>query len=212
MNTAGPPGYEPPTSAQLVRSTLIALGVAVLILVTCVLPAEYGVDPTGIGSRLGLTRMGEIKTQLAMEAQAEERVAGDAVADVDAAEGDTPGTEAAQAAPSAPVAADADAWRHETVVHIAPDEAIELKLVMKAGEQAEYHWVAENGMLNFDAHGDGGGKSISYGKGRGARDGSGTLTASFDGHHGWFWRNRSADTVSLTLRTRGRYSELKRTL
>ena len=67
-NVTGPPGYTPPTTAQLLRSTLIALAAAAMILVTIVLPAEYGIDPTGVGSALGLKRVGEIKTQLAEEA------------------------------------------------------------------------------------------------------------------------------------------------
>ena len=37
-----------------------ALFVAGVILVTAVLPAEFGVDPTGIGRRLGLTAMSDI--------------------------------------------------------------------------------------------------------------------------------------------------------
>ena len=36
-----------------------------------VLPAEYNIDPTGVGRALGLTQMGEIKTQLAREAEAD---------------------------------------------------------------------------------------------------------------------------------------------
>ena len=36
-----------------------------------VLPAEYGIDPTGVGRALGLTQMGEIKVQLAEEAKIE---------------------------------------------------------------------------------------------------------------------------------------------
>lgn len=50
---------------------LIALAVAVLLLVTVVLPAEYGVDLTGVGRVIGLTRMGEIKTRLDKEAAAD---------------------------------------------------------------------------------------------------------------------------------------------
>jgi hypothetical protein len=38
-----------PSLRQLNRATLIALGAAAVILVTTVLPAEYGVDPTGVG-------------------------------------------------------------------------------------------------------------------------------------------------------------------
>lgn len=75
-----PPG-EPPSPRKLLRSTLIALAVAVLLLVTVVLPAEYGIDPTGVGRVLGLTRMGEIKTRLAKEAAAD--AAADAAAAAD---------------------------------------------------------------------------------------------------------------------------------
>jgi hypothetical protein len=61
---------ELPSARQLVRSTLLALLVATVLLVTCILPAEYGVDPTGIGRMIGLTQMGETKRALAEEAAA----------------------------------------------------------------------------------------------------------------------------------------------
>jgi len=59
-----------PTAGALLKSTLLALGLAGVLLVTCVLPAEYGVDPTGAGRVLGLTQMGEVKQALAEEAAA----------------------------------------------------------------------------------------------------------------------------------------------
>ena len=80
MSNLDTPGSEPPSARQLVRSTVVALAVAGAILMTVVLPAEYGVDPTGIGRVLGLTQMGEIKSRLAAEATA------DAAADAKAAE------------------------------------------------------------------------------------------------------------------------------
>src|SRR5215207_6891378 len=52
---------ELPTLRQLNRATAIAAGVAAVLLVLVVLPAEYGVDPTGAGRILGLTEMGEAK-------------------------------------------------------------------------------------------------------------------------------------------------------
>ena len=66
--TTSPPDALAPTSRQLIRSTILAVVVAALLLVTCVLPAEYGVDPTGVGGLLGLTQMGEVKMALAEEA------------------------------------------------------------------------------------------------------------------------------------------------
>ena len=68
-NTDIPTRAELPTSRQLIRSTLIAIFAAAAILVTIVLPAEYAIDPTGIGRVLGLAEMGEIKGQLAEEAR-----------------------------------------------------------------------------------------------------------------------------------------------
>ena len=57
--------------------------VAAVILVTVVLPAEYGIDPTRIGRVLGLTQMGEIKARLAREAAADQ-AADDAAAEAEA--------------------------------------------------------------------------------------------------------------------------------
>ena len=53
------------TPGGLIRSTLLAAGAAGAILVLFWLPAEYGIDPTGVGALTGLTEMGEIKQQLA---------------------------------------------------------------------------------------------------------------------------------------------------
>ena len=58
-----------PSTRQLLRSTFIAIATAIVLLVTTVLPGEYGIDPTGIGRLLGLTEMGEIKEQLSREAE-----------------------------------------------------------------------------------------------------------------------------------------------
>jgi hypothetical protein len=58
------------------------MAVAGILLVTCVLPAEYGIDPTGVGRVLGLTQMGEVKMMLAEEAEnnATAQAAADSVA------------------------------------------------------------------------------------------------------------------------------------
>ncbi|WP_315855193.1 hypothetical protein [Chenggangzhangella methanolivorans] len=70
-NTDIPTRAELPTTRQLLRSTAIAIVSAGVILTTIVLPAEYAIDPTGIGKAIGLAEMGEIKTQLAAEAESD---------------------------------------------------------------------------------------------------------------------------------------------
>ncbi len=74
-NTDFPDRADLPSTAKLIRSTIIAGVASLVILVTIVLPTEYGIDPTRVGSLLGLTPMGEIKMQLAEEAAAEAQVA-----------------------------------------------------------------------------------------------------------------------------------------
>lgn len=83
MTAPTPPSPELPSARALARSTAIAVVAAAVLLLTVVLPAEYGIDPTGVGRVLGLTQMGEIKTRLAREAA--EDAAADAAA-MDAAE------------------------------------------------------------------------------------------------------------------------------
>jgi hypothetical protein len=65
----------PATPGGLIRSTLIAAGAAGAVLTLFWLPAEYGIDPTGVGAMTGLTEMGQIKQQLAAEAEADAQAA-----------------------------------------------------------------------------------------------------------------------------------------
>jgi hypothetical protein len=82
MTANSPPEAPKPDKRKLGRSTVFAAVIAVVLLVTVVLPAEYGIDPTRIGRVLGLTQMGEIKVRLAREAAADQ-AADDAAAEAE---------------------------------------------------------------------------------------------------------------------------------
>jgi hypothetical protein len=219
-NTDMPTRAELPTSAQLIRSTAIAFITAAVLLVTVVMPADYGIDPTGIGRVLNLTQMGEIKKELAAEAAADAmaQAAGGVTAPAStepAAQPDSAAPVAAAAPAPAPVtAAKAETvkvqWRDETQVTLKPGEGIEIKLSMNEGAKALYTWTVQGGAVNFDTHGDGLGRSISYEKGRGVAADEGELVAAFKGKHGWFWRNRGDATVTLLLQTSGDYAKIER--
>ncbi len=60
------------SSGSLAFATLGSALAAGTILVFFWLPAEYGIDATGLGRAMGLTQMGEIKQQLYAEAAAED--------------------------------------------------------------------------------------------------------------------------------------------
>lgn len=201
-----------PTSRQLLRSTLLAIVVAGALLVTVVMPAEYAVDPTGIGRLLGLTQMGEIKNQLAEEAALDE--ANSAAAPPAAPALAAPAPSAAQGAAEPTPAA---TGRSDTMeVTLAPGEGAEIKVRALTGAKIEFAWTVEGGHVNFDTHGDPVPKPRGfyhgYGKGKASRGESGNLVAAFDGLHGWFWRNRSEQKVKVLLQVSGPYSEIKRVL
>lgn len=197
-NSDMPTRAQLPSHAQLIRSTLIALVSAAVLLFTVVLPAEYGVDPTGIGRALGLTEMGDIKTRLAQEAEE------DAQAEA------KPPLASASPPPAATTATTSADWRDTLSFTLKPDQGIEVKLRMKADERAQYTWQVQGGVVNYDTHGDALGRSISYVKGRGVAADEGELVAAFTGNHGWFWRNRGQAEVTLVLQTRGAYSDIQR--
>lgn len=215
-NSNVPTAAELPTSAQLLKSTAIAIVAAAAILVAVVLPSEYGIDPTGVGRALGLAEMGEIKTQLAEEAETDRlRDAQNAAPAAPAPATPQQGSSLLDRIYAEFVVTSAQAQETRTdemSVTLAPGEGAEIKLVMEKGAQANYSWTANGAAVNFDTHGDGGGENISYEKGRGVAEDEGVVEAAFDGNHGWFWRNRTDADVTVTLKTSGAYSDIKRVM
>ena len=208
---------ELPTTAQLLRSTLIAVVTAGALLVAVVLPAEYGIDPTGVGRALQLTEMGAIKQKLANETAADTQAVSKEVAKAPAPVIEPTQAQEATAEPPAVVAAPAplaeapkpSGRKDEMTFTLKPDQGAEIKMQMKKGAKANYSWMIDGGVVNFDAHGDGANENaISYEKGRAVANKEGVLEAAFDGIHGWYWRNRGKTDVTVSLRTDGDYAAI----
>ena len=185
---------SPPSSTRLVRATLLAIGVAGVLLVTVVMPAEYGRDPTGVGRALGLFRPAA------------------------AADGAAPVTLAASAEDLGKplTTSDTPFKSDEMSVTLASGEGAEIKAAMSPGERLVFSWTVTGGVdgVDVDMHGEatGGaeGQSTSYWKGEGQKSGHGALTAPFAGNHGWFWQNLNDDPVTVTVRVSGYYQKLFR--
>lgn len=246
FNSEIPSSAQLPSTAQLIRSTVLAFVIAMALLVTVVMPAEYGIDPTGAGRVLGLTQMGEIKEQLAHEAEADRQKEAQAAqtAVVSAEPAPQPTIKPQPQQTTAPVKAAAAVASTEVkpsqqsaaepMVKAAvltpeviakndsisfvlrPGQGAEVKLEMKQDAVVDFSWSANGGKLNYDTHGDPynppKGYYHGYGKGRFKPGQSGQLKAAFDGNHGWFWRNRSKQDVTLSLDVKGDYLVLKRVI
>lgn len=214
-NTDMPTRAELPTSGQLLRSTAIAIVAASAILVTIVLPSEYAIDPTGAGRALGLTEMGEIKSQLAEEAARDKakddgaKSASDKRSSLgDAILGLLISPAAAQTAAPKSSATDFSPKTEEKTVTLKPGEGTEVKVGMQKGGKVKFKWTVTGGTVNYDMHGEGPSDHKSYEKGRNTPSKEGTLEASFDGSHGWFWRNRGSAPVKVTLQVSGPFNSI----
>lgn len=181
------------TTPQLLKATGVAIAVSAVLLVVAVLPAEYGIDPTGAGKALGLT---------ALSGHAE------------------PVAETAPVVPTAQPAGEAQVVRQGAPFHdgemslrLQPNEGAEIKAAMKGGDGFVFAWTA-TGPVNFDMHGEAfdakADEFTSYWKDRGQSGGNGSFTAPFDGNHGWYWRNRGTEPVTVTVKVSGYFEKLFR--
>jgi hypothetical protein len=181
-----------PSSARLLRATIVAMAVAALLLVTVVMPAEFGLDPLGVGRALGLYRP-------AATAAAE-----------------SPAMDEAGEETGAPVVtSDAPFRSDEMTVTLQSGEGIEIKAAMAAGGRMVYSWTAQGGDgVDVDMHGEaaGGaeGQATSYAKAEFQKAGHGAFTAPFAGNHGWFWQNLNDDPVTVTVKVSGFHQKLFR--
>ncbi len=178
------------TRGGLFASTIIAALIALAILVLFWLPAEYGYDPTGIGKKLGLTSMGEFKEARRHQSD----------------DDDQAGTVIESS--TATIISSNGLWKDEVELDIPANTGLEAKLVMDEGAIAAYEWTANGATVYHDTHGENETQEISYNKGRGIAEDTGTLTAAFDGKHGWYWENRTQVKVTITLRTKGDYKRM----
>lgn len=182
-----------PSTAQLAKATVTALVVAGLVLTTTVLPAEYGIDPLGAGRALGLLKM----TNGAKPAP-----------DVAPAAAGAP-------AGAAPVTRSSAAMRSdEMTVTLAPGQGAEIKALVRKGEHFVFNWSTDGAPVKADMHGEPENAKpnefTTYWKEAQQTAGSGDFTAGFDGIHGWFWRNKGTQPVTIKVQVTGFHEKLFR--
>jgi hypothetical protein len=178
-----------PAGHSLAKATIVALIVAVVLLVVAVLPAEYGIDPLGVGEATGLT----------------------ALYDAGAALGG-PAPAVITADPSGPLVAQSADYKVDAMSFtLAPLQSVEYKYQLALNATMVYTWKA-NEEIEFDFHtepeGKGAAGSESFEKGV-ASAGRGSYRARYPGIHGWYWRNPTRNEVTVHLVTAGFYTEAR---
>lgn len=171
--------YTPPnaSSRRILLATASALGVALIVLVTTVLPAEYNIDPLGTGRALGLTAL--------------------ATAGQEAA--DRPGADAPYTGTLATDTFTVELRPFEGVEYkyrMEKGASLVYAWTATAPVGFDFHGEPDGAPPRY---------SESYGKNTAASM-SGSFLAPTPGIHGWFWENPGAGRITITLTTSGFYT------
>lgn len=177
----------PPSKAKLLVATLVASAAAAVILVTAVLPVEYGLDPVGTGKVFGLLR--ELPQDQALTVPQG---------------GDASTTAVRQGA----VTLYPRTYKVDTVeLVLEPYEYVEYKYHLIADAGMIFSWSANTALVHeFHGDPDANPQDVrSYDKST-KSNASGSFTAPINGIHGWFWENPGGEPVTIKLTSAGFYT------
>lgn len=198
---------QPASNRRLVVSVLVAAAAGVALLVTVVLPAEYGVDPLGIGGLLGLNAMNAQPTrtiEITDVIGGNEQVAEVEIPDFgDPVPLPNPAVHQDEAAPST---------SRTMQIPIGPEQETEIKAVLAQGKVILYSWEVDRGDIYSDFHGHnpefGSDFWVRYEEHQEGSGNDGSLVAPFAGEHGWYWLNYNEFPVVVTLTVDGYFDEI----
>ena len=191
---------QAPSKRAIAKATGIALGVALVILFTAVLPAEYGIDPLKTGALLHLTDLAKASA-VKQEAKPEAK----------------PVTGARPtAAPAGIYTAQPNSYKVDSEdLSLLPGDGVEIKYHMQKGAGMIYAWKATGNIL-YEFHGEPDKKpnpdyfeSYELDNQVGKDHSYGSFTAPTTGIHGWFWENKGKKQVDIHLVTAGFYDSAK---
>jgi hypothetical protein len=171
----------------LFKAVALAFLAAAVILVTVVLPAEYGIDPLGTGRATGLTALSN-----------------PALAPLPPPEGD-----ALAPVSMGPVALYPAQYKFDSrTIVLGPYEYVEFKYHLAKDATMLFSWAADADVMH-DFHGDPEGAPADAAQSFDAaprRQADGSFTAPFTGIHGWYWENPGGEMVTVKLHTAGFYT------
>jgi len=165
------------TNTALIKYTLFSLVFAAVTLFTIILPAEYNIDPSGIGNKLGLTVFHDVKaeTPVLQEPSKNSKSTGETIEII------------------------VPAGRGvEYKFVMAQYQKLEYEWITDSS--ALYF------DLHGEPEGDTTGYFESYAIAT-LGEMKGSFTAPFAGSHGWYWKNTSDSPVTVQLIVKGEYTK-----
>lgn len=162
------------STQTLIKASGFAAIFGAIVLTFTILPAEYNIDPTGVGAALGLTKLANAAEVMSVAQQS--------------------------------IGNTGELQEHSTKITVAAGAGLEYKFKMSKGEAIRHSWKTEGDALFFDFHGEPKGNTTGYFESYTVSTSNqvrGTLTAPFDGSHGWYWENKSSVPIVVSLQVEG---------
>ena len=169
----------PPSKAKLAWASLAALLVAGVVLVATVLPAEYDIDPLGIGEALGLRVLS------------------------------VPGSGPIPVRSDGLSAYRSSFRTDLRTFELEPGGFVEYKYRLEAGRTMVYSWTATSWVrseMHSEADTSPVGTAEFFEVAEQTLHRHGSYIAPFPGIHGWYWLNETDRAVTVTLHAAGFFS------
>ena len=189
-------------------SIVVALAVAAVVLVVAVLPAEYGIDLTGLGRALGFS---ELAAPASRTIEVRDVLGGnERVREVEIPAFNEP---VPLPNPAVHQSEDRPIQTRTLTLTLQPDQETEIKTVLRESKVITYTWKTDGGLVYCDLHGHdpaaGQELFVRYREDQeGATEATGSLVAPFDGEHGWYWLNIHDGPVTITLTVTGFFDDI----
>jgi hypothetical protein len=202
------PDWQAPSGQRIALSVGVALVVAALVLVVAVLPAEYGIDPTGLGRALGFT---ELNAPASRTIEVKDVLGGnERVREVEIPAFNEP---VPLPNPAVHQTEEREIQTRTMTLTLEEGQETEVKTVLRASKVIVYHWQTDGGLVYYDLHGHdpaaGQEFFVRYREEQeGATEATGSLVAPFDGEHGWYWLNIHDGPVTITLTVTGFFDDI----
>jgi hypothetical protein len=165
-----------PSIRTLVKASVFAGVLGSIVLTTAILPAEYDIDPTGIGAALGLTQLAN-PTPVEQVKPVINKVLGEF-----------------------------QEHSNEVIIPAGQGLEYKFKADKGAAIRYSWKSTSEALFFDFhgEPKGDTTGYFESYAVSKGSKV-KGTFTAPFEGSHGWYWKNNSSSPIIVLVSTEGHY-------
>jgi hypothetical protein len=193
--------------AKIIKLVILSLVIGFTIVIVAIMPAEYGIDPTGAGKLLGFDKL-YVSGEKA-EAPVKEEASQLKMKILKMENAGVPETVATPKQVFDPAPSKQLAEREDEIEIIVPaGKGLEYKVKMLKYGKMKYEWLCDQ-TLFFDFHGEVDGDTVrkfyesytvAYSKNM-----VGIFTAPFKGPQGWYFRNLTDKDAVVKLKLKGQY-------